>query len=312
MPRKTLVRRRVAFAALVLTALVLMSVFFREPATGVLHSVQRTGFDVLSPLQGLASRAVQPFQDGYRWTKDLLHANRRNREMAAELEQLRGQLVLLEEARQENERLKAMLELRDAEIFPKGSTFVTARVIGRSPTRWQEWVEIDKGTADGVALNQPVVGATVPLDKSLSGKGLVGKVIAVGEHAAQVQLIIDPESRVAAVVQGTTERPQGIVEGMVPGKLIMDYVDRDKVVELKRIVITSGFGQIFPKGIPIGLVESVGEEDVNIYKQIEVRPFVDFSTLEEVMVLTNPVIVGEKLEDMRAVAPQQDMGTGSR
>ncbi|MCZ7661661.1 MAG: rod shape-determining protein MreC [Thermoleophilia bacterium] len=312
MPRKTVARRRLVFAALVLTALVLLSAFFREPATGVLHSVQRSGFDVLSPLQSLASRAVQPFQDGYRWSKDLMRANSRNREMTRELESMRGQLVLLEEARQENDRLKSLLELKDADIFPKGSTFVTARVIGRSPTRWQEWVQIDRGTADGVALNQPVVGATIPTDQSLSGKGLVGKVIAVGEHAAQVQLIIDPESSVAAVVQGASDRPEGIVEGMIPGKLLMDFVERDKVVELKRIVITSGFGQIFPKGIPIGLVESVGEEDVNIYKQIEVRPFVDFSILEEVMVLTNPAPAGEAVEDMSSIAPQQDMGTGGQ
>jgi rod shape-determining protein MreC len=77
-------------------------------------------------------------------------------------------------------------------------------------------------------------------------------------------------------------------------------------------VITSGFGQIFPKGIPIGIVQSVGEVDVNIYKQIEVRPFVDFDTLEEVMVVTNPAVPMEGEENMSSVAPHQDVGTGGR
>ena len=187
---------------------------------------------------------------------------------------------------EENDRLKQLLDFRDAGIFPKGATFVVARVIGRSPTRWQEWVEIDKGSADGLALNQPVVGATVPADKSLSGKGLVGKIVAIAPHAAQVQLLIDSESSAAARVQESGA--EGIVVWSDPGKLIMDFVERDQPVEAKQVVITSGMGGIFPSGIPIGVVESVGEEDVNIYKQIEVRPFVDFRGLEEVMVITNP------------------------
>jgi len=225
--------------------------------------------------------------------------------LEADLENLRGQLVQLQESSQENDRLKGLLEFRDAGIFPKGSTFVTARVIGKSPTKWQEWVLIDKGTADGVMLNQPVVGATPSADSSLSGKGLVGKVVAVSSHSAQVQLLIDSGSSVATMVQGQTARAEGILEGTVEGKLIMDFVERDQPVDLKQVVVTSGFGQIFPKGIPVGVVESVGEEDVNIYKQIEVRAFVDFRALEEVMVLTNPLPTNDQ---MQTLAPQQDNG----
>jgi rod shape-determining protein MreC len=112
---------------------------------------------------------------------------------------------------------------------------------------------------------------------------------------------------VAAVVQFT--RAEGIVEGTVAGGLLMDYVERDKPVEEKRVVVTSGFGQIFPKGIPIGLVQTIGEVDVNIYKQIEVRPFVDFSSLEEVMVLTSPVLVGAGVEAMDSVIPRDTTTT---
>ncbi len=218
-------------------------------------------------------------------------------------------MVSLGEASEENQRLKGLLQLKEAVSFPEGTRFVTARVIGKSPTKWQEWVQIDRGTADGIALNQPVVGATVPVDDSLSGKGLVGKVVAVSSHAAQVQLISDSESSVAVVVQGL--RAEGILEGSVSGKLVMDYVERDQPVQEKRIVVTSGFNRvsIFPKGIPVGIVESVGQEDVNSYKQIEVRPFVDFRTLEEVMVLLTPV--SPAAEALTAVGPAASAASGT-
>lgn len=307
MPRNPVVRRRALFTALVVVSLLLLTAFFREPATGALHTVQQGGFGALSPLQSLASRAVQPFENGWRWFGQAVQANKQNRDMRVQLEELRGQLVTLREASQENERLKGLLDMRQAGIFPQGATFVVARVVGKSATKWQSWVQIDKGSADGIALNQPVVGATIPVVGSLSGKGLVGKVIAVAAHAAQIQLVIDPGSSVAAVVQGT--RAEGIVEGTVSGGLLMDYVERDKPVEEKLVVVTSGFGQIFPKGIPIGLVQTIGEVDVNIYKQIEVRPFVDFSSLEEVMVLTSPVQFGVGVETMDSVVPRDTGAT---
>ncbi len=308
MPRNVVLRRRLLLAASIMLSLVLLTAYFREPASGLLHSVQLGGSDTLSPMQSFAARAVQPFRDGYQWGRDVLGANARNERLEAELEALRGELVRLNEAGEENLRLKELLDLREAEIFPAGSTFVTARVIGKSPTKWQAWVQIDRGEDDGIRLNQPVVGATVSADKSLSGKGLVGKVIAVGRRSARVQLIVDSTSSVATLIQGT--RAEGILEGTLAGRLIMDFVERDQPVEEKFIVITSGFGQIYPKGIPVGIVLSVGEVDVSIYKQIEVRPFVDFETLEEVMVLTTPNASVEDPAGMRTVVPEETGSAG--
>jgi rod shape-determining protein MreC len=202
------------------------------------------------------------------------------------LQALQGEAVKLKEQAEENQRLKSLLDLRDKGTFPEGTDFEVARVIGKSPTRWQAWVQIDKGSADGVKVDQPVVGATPIAGESLAGKGLVGKVIAVTAHSAQVQLITDSESSVAAKIQES--RAEGIVEGSVSGTLTMDFVDRDIAVDPKRVVVTSGYGGIYPAAIPIGIVGDVGEEDVNIYKEIEVQAFVDFRVLEEVMVLILP------------------------
>lgn len=308
MQRNAALKRRILFAVLIVASLALLTAYFREPAAGLLHGVQSGGSDAMSPVQSLAARAVQPFRDGYRWVGDVLGANARNQQLEQQLELLRGELVRLNESSEENQRLKELLDFKDAGIFPAASSFEVARVIGKSPTKWEAWIQIDKGSDDGIALNQPVVGATVPADKSLSGKGLVGKVIAVGSHSARIQLLTDQASNVAALVQGT--RAEGIVGGSLSGRLVMDFVERDQPVEVKLIVITSGFGQVFPKGIPIGIVQSVGEVDVNIYKQIEVRPFVDFDTLEEVMVVTTPTLALDNLEEMNSVAPHEDVGTG--
>jgi rod shape-determining protein MreC len=158
-------------------------------------------------------------------------------------------------------------------------------------------------------LNQAVVGATVSADKSLSGKGLVGKVIAVTTNSAQVQLITDPQSSAAALVQST--RAEGIVEGTVSGSLIMDYVERDQLVEAKQVVITSGLGGLFPKGIPVGVVMSVGEEDVNIYKQIEVQPFVNFLTLEEVLVILSSGPTTDQPQVYETVSPYEEGTEGN-
>ncbi len=132
----------------------------------------------------------------------------------------------------------------------------------------------------------PVVGATPLVGETLVGKGLVGKIIEVTAHTAKVRLITDAESSVAAKIQGS--RAEGIVEGSVSGMLVMDFVDRDLAVDPKRVVVTSGFGLVYPAGIPVGIVSSVGEETINIYKEIEVQAFVDFRVLEEVMVLLVP------------------------
>lgn len=282
-PQKELGRRRLVLTALVLISLLLITLFLREASSGPLHGVQQGGFEAISPIQSVATRVIQPFQNAWRYVAGLSSAYEENQKLTAEVQKLRGQVMEMSEAAQENARLKELLEFQESSIFPAGSTFCAARVIGRSPTRWEDWIQIDKGSADGLAVNQPVVGATGPTDDSLAGKGLVGKVVAVTAHSAQVQLITDPEFSAAALVQDT--RAEGILEGSVTDSLVMDYVERDELVVIGSVVITSGAGQLFPKGIPIGKVTSVGEEDVNIYKVVGVQPFVDVTALEEVMVL---------------------------
>ncbi len=286
MPRNKAAWRRTVFVVLIIASLALLTVSFRETDSGPVHAIQQAGAGVLTPLQSWGAKAAKPFQDGYQWIRTLWSAHEEAERLAAQLQELQGEAVKLREQAEENRRLKGLLDLKDKATFPEGTEFTVARVIGKSPTIWEAWIQVDKGFDDGVAVGQPVVGATPMASDSLSGKGLVGKVVSVTARSAQVQLIIDSGSSVAAKVQSS--RAEGIVEGSISGKLTMDYVDRDMPVEPQLVVVTSGFGGIYPEAIPVGIVASVGEEDVNIYKEIEVQPFVDFRVLEEVMILAVP------------------------
>ncbi|HLA80626.1 MAG TPA: rod shape-determining protein MreC [Thermoleophilia bacterium] len=286
MPRNKVAWRRLVFVVLIIASLALLTVSFRETDSGPVHAIQQAGVSMLSPLQTWGARAAKPFQDGYTWIRTLWSAHEEAERLAAELQQLQGEAAKLREQAEENERLRGLLEFQDKGTFPEGTEFVAARVIGKSPTRWEAWIEIDKGTADGIQIDQAVVGATPSASASLSGKGLVGKVVSVYPHMARVQLITDAESSVAAKIQGP--RAEGIIVGSVSGQLTMDYVDRDILVDPKRIIVTSGYGGVYPPAIPIGIVANVGEEDVSAYKEIEVQGFVDFRVLEEVMVLIVP------------------------
>ncbi|OFW59677.1 MAG: rod shape-determining protein MreC [Actinobacteria bacterium RBG_16_64_13] len=286
MPRNKVAWRRLVFVILIIASLALLTVSFRESESGPVHSVQQFAAGLVSPLQSWGAKVAKPFQDGYQWFKTLWSAHRRADQLEEELQVLQGEVVKLEEQAEENGRLKGLLDLRDKGTYPDGTDFEVAQVIGKSPSRWQAWVMIDKGSADGLRVDLPVVGATPTAGESLAGKGLVGKVTQVFEHTAMVLLITDSGSSVAAKIQGS--RAEGIIEGSVSGSLIMDYVDRDIEVNPKLVIVSSGYGGVYPADIPIGIVANVGEEDVNIYKEIEVQAFVDFRVLEEVMVLILP------------------------
>jgi rod shape-determining protein MreC len=286
MPRNQVAWRRFVFVALIIASLAVLTVSFRETESGPVHAIQQGAAGLLAPLQSWGARIAQPFQDGYGWLTTLWSAHKDAQRLTEQVQVLQGQVIELQEQGEENQRLKSLLDLKDKGTFPAGTNFIVARVTLKSPTKWQAWIMIDKGSADGLKIDQAVVGSTPLAGETLTGKGLVGKVIEVTAHSAKVQLVTDSESSVAAKIQGS--RAEGIVEGSVSGQVIMDYVDRDISIDPKLVVVTSGYGGVYPADIPIGIVANVGEEDVNSYKDIEVQPFLDFRVLEEVMVLIVP------------------------
>lgn len=273
MARKTVARRQVVLAALLLVSMVMITMYYRESESGPLHAVQRTGLRVISPLESGVSRILDPFKGAFEWVEGLFSARSENDRLQEELNSLRTEVVSLREASAEHRRLKEMLDFLEQPSFPQDYDIVAARVIGRSGSPWNATITINRGSDDGIAMGQTVV----------SGQGLVGQISAVTTNSAQVLLIIDHTSHVESRLQGSSA--QGTVIGSINGQLEMDFVEKNQNVTRKDVVVTSGTGKLFVKGVPIGVIDEVSDQEIEYFKSISITPFVDFGTLEEVMVL---------------------------
>jgi rod shape-determining protein MreC len=277
--RRRVLRRRIVVAVLLLLSVALLTAYFRESESGVAHSVQGTVLTVVSPLQSGTATATKPFRDAWNWVGDLFSAKSENKALKEEVQQLRAWLAEELTTQAENEQLRALLDFQKDNVFPKGVTMVTARVVDRSTSAWYSTAIINAGSSDGVDVYDPVA----------NGQGLVGRVTKVSANAAQVLLVTDQESFVDAMIEpGSAEgSAQGIVSGSVTGDVTLEYVDKSEKVKVHQWVVTSGRnGSVFVRGIPIGQVESVGQQDVELYQTIAIKPSVDFRKLDLVMVVT--------------------------
>jgi rod shape-determining protein MreC len=272
-------RRRIVVAVLLLLSVALLTAYFRESDSGVAHSVQDGVLTVVSPLQSGTATLTEPFRDAWNWVGDLFSAKSENKALKQEVQQLRAGLARELTTQAENDQLRALLSFQEARVFPKDVELVTARVVARSTSAWYSTATINAGSADGVEVYDPVV----------NGQGLVGRVTKVNLNAAQVMLVTDQQSFVDAMIEpgDETGSAQGIVSGSVTGDITLDYVDKNEKVEVGQYVVTSGRnGSVFVKGIPIGQVESVGRQDVELYQSIAIKPFVDFRKVDIVQVIT--------------------------
>ena len=279
--RKVIRRRRAALALFVALSLVLLSAYFGEGPGGMLHGVQKGAQEVLSPIESGASKVFKPFRDLFNWVGDAFNATDENKKLKKDLAQARTELAQARNAQRENEQLRAMVDLQKEPGFPDGLEPVTGRVIARSPTDWSSTIQINKGTDDGVNRDDPVI----------TGDGLVGKVKQASGGTATVQLITDGESNVSAAV--VPDGTSGVVRTPVgdPNDLQLDFVRRVTRIRKGQTVVTSGFRagrlqSLFPRGIPIGSVREVDQDELETYQRVHVDPFADFRRIDLVQVLT--------------------------
>jgi len=252
----------------------MLTLYFRESDDGLAHSLQDGVLQVVAPLQRGTAVATKPLRDSWNWAAGTFSASSENAELRQEVEQLRAGLANELATQAENEELRGLVDLQDDEIFPKGVELVTSRVVARSTAAWYSTVTIDVGSDRGVGIYDAVV----------NGSGLVGRVTSVTGDTAQVTLISDQQSYADAVI--LPGGAQGIVTGSVTGDVTLGYVDKSERVKAGQHVVTSGRkGSIFVRGIPIGVVESVGSQEVELYQSISIRPFVDFRKLDLVQVV---------------------------
>jgi rod shape-determining protein MreC len=264
---------------LVLLSLVLITISFREPTTGALHGVQGAGATVLRPFEVGAERLARPFQDVYGYFRGLVHAKRENSQLRAQLDRARQELIQQQSAHQDNVKFRALLKYIDSPTFPSDYSPVAARIMSRPESEFAQQVIISAGSNSGIALDTPVV----------TDDGLVGRVTDLNGSAAQVTLITDDESAVQASDQ--TTQAIGLVRlGQGQGQLILDRVAKQQDVQVGDVIVTAGtrskqFPSLFPRGIPIGQVISVGQTDTAPYKAIQIQPYVNFGSLGSVIAL---------------------------
>ena len=237
--------------------------------------------DSLAPLEKLADRLLFGARQAWDRYIVLVGVHEENLRLKRENDELRMQVIQQQEAIAEAERIRAMAGFKPSGI---GKPLI-ARVIARDPARSQT-ITIDKGRVHGL---RPDIAVITPA-------GVVGRVIQSSNFFSIVQLIIDSQSAVGVMLQST--RRQGILKGTGGPDLDLDYIDDDNDLKEGDMFLTSGGDRIYPKGMPVGVITSVGARR-GLLKVVRVRPSADLGRLEEVM------CVIERQEKVDVVDPTQ-------
>lgn len=230
---------------------------------------------IIAPFDYVFSGIAGVIQQGTGFTRDVATVYRENQTLRAENQEMRHVVFQLTEKAAENERLQAMLDFRTKSV---AFQMKAAAVIGRDPGTLNNSVLINRGTSDGILVNMTVV----------THLGLVGHVMEAFSGTAKVRLLVDSGSSAAAMVQRPQSRAVGIVEGNPTqiSILRMKNLARDGDVIKGDKIMTSGLGGIYPKGLLIGEVMDVIDDEGGLLKNAMIRPSVEFSRVEEVFVIT--------------------------
>ena len=228
---------------------------------------------------------LSPFQNAVSWIgdkvlfvkttiSDIMNVHEQNKALLAEVEELRAKNLAANEFEAENQRLRAILGYKESATQ---FDLVAARVIGREAASWSSTIVINRGSTDGIANDMAVVTAM----------GLVGHVTEAGINSSKVQLILDPRSSVGTLIQRPESRVAGIVEGDIndPTMPRMVNIPKNSDVVVGDVVVTSGFGGIYPKGIVVGKIKDIQNEESGLLKYGVVETTVNFQKLEDVAII---------------------------
>jgi len=289
---KTVRRRRAVLGLLVASSLILLTAYFREPAGGALHNVQRGILQVVSPIQEGASRALKPVRDLFGWVGDTVSAKGDLKDARSDRDEWRSTAIRLQAQERENAQFRGLLGLDQSPKSLKPYGPVTARVTGQSPTLWYAKITIDKGSSEGIEADMPVIASD---GRGSDDSGLIGKVESSTGNAAIVRLITDSSVSVSARTVGNTA--QGVVEPSPgnPRDLIMRYVAKNDTPDIGQVVATAGtvsttdeLDSIFPPDLPIGRITRIDDQGSS-NQTPHLRPFVDLRRVQWVQVLTKKV-----------------------
>lgn len=269
MPNKGNTNKRniVLVLAILLFSLVLMTLNVKqEKGTRFLDSIAGI---ILSPFQNFFTHTIQSVSDSIDHYFFLVDVARQNDQLKLEVQRLINEKNQLIEHLASQKRLAKLMAYEDD--WEKKT--VVASVIGRGATQWSKVVVINKGTKDGVEDHLAVI----------TDAGVIGQVIHAGLNTSKVLLIVDGRSAVDALFQDS--RVSGVVVGMGDDECQLKFVPNTADVKVGDLVLSSGLGGIFPKGLMIGKVSQVFKKKQGLFQEITLIPGSDLSRLEEVLVL---------------------------
>ena len=194
-----------------------------------------------------------------------------NERLTKEVDFLKSKLVSQQELYLENDRLRKLLSFKQREQFK----VIPAKVIARSPDSWSSSIIIDRGRNSGIKTGMVVINFL----------GLIGKVIDTQEYTSKVLLVTDPGFAVSALIQRSRE--EGLICGTLGSNLIMRYLPEDPDIKLQDEVVTSGLSHSTPKGLLIGSIIGLGREFSGLSRYCLVKPAVDLSNIEEVLIIVS-------------------------
>lgn len=263
---------------IVLVVIAVLALFLYN--LGILQPLQDLALSILQPVLETAQGVGQGASNVTGGFADLNTMREQIKNLQSQVDELAINRVRVRELESENTILRQQLAYKQAnpDFDLIGATVLQrnpdqARVISQDPSNLVRYIIIDQGTASGVQVGMPVA----------TPQGLVGRVTSVGTNWSKVLLITDPSSSVNAVVQST--RATGVVQGDVNGNLVIKYVPQGEAIKEGDLILTSGMGGGFPKRLVIGQVSSVYKRDIELFQEAIIKPTVDFTRLEFVIIL---------------------------
>jgi rod shape-determining protein MreC len=248
-------------------------------SSAAMQSIKSFFFNTTSYANGMA-RDLRSFGS------NLWYSIRKMNELKKELQTSNEKISLLQDAsreienlRKENERLKELLAYKNQISFKT----IPAEIIARDPKYYYNTIIVNKGSADGVLQNMPVIAY------QNGQSGIVGKTIEIGMNSCKILLLTDRNSFISAILPGTGYT--GLIRGNGTTEHFLNfmYVDRNAMISFGDNVISSGQGGIFPKGVAIGQVVSVNDAKYGFYySDIKILPVIDFSRLDSVFIILKP------------------------
>ncbi|MCK9196507.1 MAG: rod shape-determining protein MreC [Syntrophales bacterium] len=225
--------------------------------------------DVAAPIERLIRMPLDKTITVWNRYLFLVGLGEENRRLKRDNDQLKNQLLRYQEGYIEGLRLQKLLTLKEQ----TGYVSMTARVIGIDQKALIKTILINKGASHGIRNGLPV----------MNEQGVLGRIIETSWHVSRVLLISDGNSNIDALVQGT--RVQGMLQGSGTMRCVLKYIAKTEEVKAGDLVVSSGMTEIFPKGLLLGTVIRADKKDSGLFQRIEVVPAVDFTRLEEVLVL---------------------------